>query len=321
MRSLGLLCSPLLAALLTTTLPAQALPPYVPSNPVLASRSPLYIQPIVPSGTGWRVAMVLDYANVIESATAVDRRKYLLDAEISQFDFWLGRDLGSEWFGILNVPIRVVHDGMMDAFLNGYHDLIGLPVPARNRRPKDTYGWTFVLPDQSLDIPRPEGPFLGDVRLGLGRRFGNAQAILTTTLPTATTDIEPWSRRTFGVGLNLGVRVVDAARVRVDAAVMAGFTPSHGPLAAYQRTAFVGASAGVWWRVIGQQALYASTLLQSANWQGTGFSAMESADVTLDAGMLLKFGRGWPAVQLGISEDLVPRGPAVDIAARIGVLW
>ncbi|MEO8480059.1 MAG: DUF3187 family protein [Gemmatimonadota bacterium] len=319
MRTFGLL--PSLLIVLATTLQAQATPPYVPSNPVLASRSPLYVQPIVPAGPGWRVALVLDYANAIETATAVDRRKYQLDAELSQFDIWLGRDLGAEWFGIVNVPIREVHDGMLDAFLNGYHDLIGLPVPARNRRPKDTYGWTFALPDQSLDIPRPHGPFLGDVRLGVGRRFGTAQAILTATLPTATTDIGAWSRGTLGVGLDLGVRLVDSRRVHVDGSVMAGYTPTHGPLAAYQRTAFVGASAGFWWRVVGQQAIYASTLLQSANWKATGFSAMESAEATLDAGMLLKFGRGWPTVQLGLSEDLVPRGPAVDVAARIGVLW
>jgi len=312
---------PCTLTLLATAIHAQALPPYVPSNPVLASRSPLYIQPMVPAGPGWRVAVVLDYANVIETATAVDRRKYLLDAELSQLDIWLGRDLGSDWFGILDVPLRGVHDGMMDGFLNGYHDLIGLPVPARNRRPKDTYGWTIELPDRSLDIPRPEGPFLGDVRLGVGRRLGTAQAILTVSLPTATTDIDEWSRGSIGVGFDLGVRLVDAARVRVDGAVMAGYTPTHGSLAAYQRTAFVGASAGFWWRILGAQAIYASTLLQSANWKDTGFSTMETAEATLDAGMLLKFGRRWPTVQLGISEDLVPRGPAVDIAARIGVLW
>lgn len=319
MRSLALL--PSLLVLAAPSIQAQALPPYVPSNPVLASRSPLYIQPMVPTGPGWRVAVVLDYANAIESATAVDGRRYLLDAELSQFDLWLGRDFGSNWFGILDVPIRGVHDGMMDAFLNGYHDLIGLPVPARNRRPKDTYGWTFELPDRRLDIPRPQGPFLGDLRLGVGRRLGTAQAVLTTTLPTTTTDIGAWSRGTIGIALDLGVRLVDAARVRVDGSLMAGYTPTHGPLAAYQRTAFVGATAGFWWRVLGRQAIYASALLQSANWKATGFTAMETADATLDAGMLLRFGRGWPTVQLGISEDLVPRGPAVDIAARIGVLW
>lgn len=305
----------------TLALSAQARAPYVPSNPILAARSPLYLQPLEETGRGWRFRVVLDYANAIESRTAVDRRTYLLDAELSQLDLWLGHDLGEEWFGVANIPIREVHDGMLDSFLNWYHDLIGLPVPARNRRPKDSYAWRIQLPDGTHSIPRPDGPFLGDIRLGAGRRFGKTQLLLTATLPTSTSGVDEWSRHTLGVGLNLGGRIVDGTRLTIEGAVMAGYTPRHGALSPYQRTAFVGASAGLWWRVIGQQAIYASTLIQSAGWRGTGFTVMESAEVTLDAGMLLKPGHNWPTLQLGITEDLIPRGPAVDIAARIGVLW
>jgi hypothetical protein len=102
---------------------------------------------------------------------------------------------------------------------------------------------------------------------------------------------------------------------------MAGITPTRGDLAAYQRSAFVGASSSLWWRFWGQQALYGTFFLQSAGWRDTGFSAMETAEFTLDAGGLLRLGRGWPTIQVGLTEDLIPRGPAVDIAARVGVLW
>lgn len=304
-----------------TTAFAQRLPSYVPANPVLASRSPLYVQPVVEAHAGWHAQMVFDYANAIETSTAVDRRTYLFDAETSQLDIWLGRDLSPAWFVLANLPIRGVHDGFLDAFLNGYHDLIGLPVPARNARPKDSYAWQFTLPDQTLDVARPGTPFLGDVRLAAGYRIGSGQLVVSATLPTATTDVDGWSRGTVGLALSAGAALVSNDRVRVEGSVMAGVTPTHGSLAGYQRSAFVGASAALRWRVIGQQAVYGTFFIQSANWQHTGFAAMETAEVTLDTGVLLRLARHWPALQLGVTEDLVPRGPAVDVAARIGVLW
>lgn len=300
---------------------AQVLPRYVPINPVLTSRSPLYAQPLVLPGEGWRKEISLDYANAIETGTAIDGRGYMLDAELSRLDIWLGRDFGVEWFGFVDIPVREAHDGFLDSFLNGYHDLIGLPVPARNRRPKDSYGWTWELPDRSLDVARPHGPFLGDIRIGTGRRIGTAQAIVIATLPTTSTSIAGWSRGTAALALQLGIPLATTPRFTAEASVMTGIAPTHGDLAEYQRTAFVGASGSLWWRAIGQQALYATFFMQSSNWKGTGFSALESAEFTLDAGGLLRFGSGWPAIQLGITEDLIPRGPAVDVAARLGVLW
>ena len=308
-------------AALPMTLVAQALPPYVPTNPVLASRSPLYAQPIVDRRPGWHTAVTLDYGNAIETSTATDGRTYLFDAETSQVDLWLGRDLGDDWFSLVNVPIRGAHDGWVDAFLNGYHDLIGIPVPARNRRPIDTYGWVIELPDGVRDLPRASGPFLGDLRVAMGRRLGAGQLVLSATLPTSTASVDAWSRGTVGLSLSAGTRVLSTPRVRIEAAVMAGFTPTTGDLTAYQRTSFVGASSSLWWRFWGQQAIYGTFFLQSAGWKGTGFSAMEAAEFTLDAGGLLRLRSGWPALQLGITEDLVPRGPAVDIAARIGLVW
>ena len=311
---------PLLGALLPAALVGQMLPSYVPANPVLASRSALYAQPVIDAAPGWHAQVILDYANAIETATATDRRTYLFDAETSQLDLWLGRDLSPRWFVLANLPIRGVHDGFLDSFLNGYHDLIGLPVPARNARPRDSYAWQFTLPDHSLDIPRPEGPFLGDLRLAVGRRWGPSQLVLSTTLPTAGGG-DLWSRHTVGWALSAATALVTNDRIRLEASLMAGITPTTGPLAAYQRSSFVGASAALRWRVIGQQAIYGTFFMQSANWQHTGFTAMESAEVTLDTGLLLKLARRWPTLQLGITEDLVPRGAAVDVAARIGLLW
>ncbi len=301
------------------TLAAQDLPPYVPVNPVLTSRSALYAQPTIPRSSGWTTRLVMDYTNAIEDESSRDRRRALLDAELLQLDLWVTRDLSANAFVLVNVALRGGYDGHFDGFLNWYHDLIGLPVPARNRRPENSYAWTFELPDGTVTRGRP-GTFLGDVRLGGGYRLGPVQLLGTITLPTTTADAG-WGRGTVGTSLHATASLVRTDRIVLDAGLAVGYTPTHGELAAYQRSSFVGGMTALRWRFWGQQALFGTVWTQSPNWRGTGFDTMEGAEVTIDFGGLVRLGAGWPELQLGVTEDLLPRGPGVDVGAKIGVRW
>lgn len=310
----------LLSLFFPTVIIAQDLPAYVPVNPVLASRSPLYFQPIATPAPTWRPAITIDYSNAIERTIEPTRRQYLFDAELMQIDLWLTGDLSPSWFVVGNLALRSAHDGFLDAALNSYHDLIGLPVPARNSRPIDTYGWRFALPTGNHDIPR-ESLFLGDLRVGVGHRIGKIQLMATATLPTATNSHPAWSRNTIGTTLGASARVIDDNRVALELGTSLGWTPTHGELAAYQRSVFVAATAGLRWRVIGRQVLFASLLAQSANWRDTGFSTLESPDISMDFGGLLQLKENWPRLQIGMTEDLLPRGPAIDAGFRLGLHW
>ena len=220
----------LVILLLPSTLLAQRMPPYAAVNPVLASRSAIYAQPVVPAGDGWRTSVSIDYSNAIETGTTSSRDEYLFDAELMQVDLWLTRDLGPQWFATGNVALRSAHDGFLDSFLNWYHDLIQLPVPPRNRRPIDTYGWRYTLPDgRDFDIAR-QGAFLGDLRLGLGRRLGAGQVVASVTLPTATNGVDAWSRNVIGTAASESLRVVDNPRVLLELGGNVGYTPAHGEL-------------------------------------------------------------------------------------------
>lgn len=299
---------------------AQQIPAYVPVNPVLASRSALYAQPVILPYDGWRPAITIDYSNAVEPGNADGGRKYLFDAELLQVDLWLSRDLSPSWFVLGNLALRSAHDGFLDRFLNGYHDLIGIPVPARNQRPPDSYAWRLELPDGNYDIARQRA-FIGDLRLGVGHRIGRGQVVASVTLPTATNGVTQWSRGTIGTAVGATFRVVDQPRLAVELGAQAGWTPAHGELAAYQRELFAAASASTRWRVIGRQALFATVFTQSANWKATGFTALESPEITLDFGGLLYLGANWPALQIGMTEDLLPRGPSVDAGFRLGIHW
>src|SRR5690606_33954373 len=114
----------LLALLAPAAVAAQDLPAYVPINPVLASRSAIYFQPIVSPADGWRTSITVDYSNAIERTMEPGLRQYLFDADLMQVDFWLRRDLSRDWFLVGNVAVRSAHDGFLDSFLNWYHDVI-----------------------------------------------------------------------------------------------------------------------------------------------------------------------------------------------------
>ena len=61
--------------------------------------------------------------------------------------------------------------------------------------------------------------------------------------------------------------------------------------------------------------------VQSPNWKDTGFRALDRAEVTLDLGGLFSVRQGWPEIQVGLTEDLLPSGPSVDAGFKLGIRW
>jgi hypothetical protein len=314
-RSLPLTLLLLSAAPLT----GQEIAPYVPVSPVLASRSPLYAQPFVAPRPGWQARVVVDYTNAIEKGIATDRRESLLDAELLQVDLWLVRDLSPTVFVLGNVAVRGGYDGHLDGFLNWYHEAIGLPVPARNERPENEFAWNAELPDgRTFSRERP-GTLLGDARVGAGVRLGaRTQLVGALVLPTATASQEDWGLGTIGTSVAFTTNLATTDRVAADAGLTVGTAAAKGELAAYQRTTFVGGMAALRWRFWGRQALYGTLFLQRSPWQDTGFAMWDDPEVTIDFGGFVNLGKGWPELQLGVTEDLLPRGPAVDVGFKIG---
>jgi hypothetical protein len=307
-------------ALVTCHLSAQSIPPYVPANPLLESRSALYSQPFVQPSPGWHWRWLTDYYNAVETATSPDAaRSTTFDAEVLQSDLWLTHDLSRHVFVLGNVAVRGGYDGFLDAFLIWYHHFIGLAVPARDELPHDTFQWHTEFPDTIVDRSAP-GTFLGDVRAGIGVRFGRAQLVASATLPTATSK-DGWVRHVIGTSLALTAEPIRSNRVIVDASISGGYTPTQGGLAPYQKSWFGSAMLATRWRFAGQQAVYGTLWAQSSNWQQTGFVDVDDAEVIGDFGFLLHVAKHWPELQLGLTEDMVPKGPAMDIGFAIGLRW
>lgn len=302
---------------------AQDIPPYVPANPVLASRSALYAQPFVSQHAGWRIQYIADYYNAVEvaqSGTGASLRETIFDAEVLQGDFWATHALSRKLFVIVNLPLRGGYDGVLDGFLNWYHKVLGLGVPARDELPINKFEWSFVLPDTAISRAKP-GTFVGDLRTGVGIRLGQAQLVATVTLPTATLNSDGWTRHVLGTSLALTDELLRTPRVALDASASAGFTPTHGALARYQHDTFASGMVSARWRFAGQQSVFSTVWIQSSNWKDTGFSAVDDPELSLDFGFLLHLRKSWPELQLGMTQDLAPHGPAMDVGFSIGLRW
>ena len=295
----------------------QGVPGYEPINPVTTSRSPLVFLPFEPPRSGWHGELGLDYASTIESQHDRDAAE-LLDSEQLRLDLRITRPLGRRGFLLADVPVRGSYAGFLDGFLNWYHGLFGFRMPERDNRPDNVFAYGIALPDGRVIHRSAASIFLGDVRLGMGfRPSGALQSAVAITLPTATGP-RGYGKRTVSAAVLNTARVQLADRLVLESTFGVGFTPRQGDLRAYQRTWFVSGGSGLRWRFWGRQSLYSTLYLGSPSYRGTTLPALDGAELSLDFGWILstRSGREW---RVGMTEDLRPGGPAVDLVFRLGV--
>jgi hypothetical protein len=294
----------------------QGLPPYQPINPLLTARSGLYFQPYVDRAKAWDVRILTDYASLVEFAE-VPGASMVIDAEILRLEATITRNLGNGFVGVSG-SMGGAYDGFGDGILDWYHKLTGLRVKAREIRPKNVYGYDIALPNgDSLSFPK-SGSFLGDLRLVAGHRHTRHwQSVVSVTVPTGP---EGFGRKVGSISAITTVRSTPSRRVVGEFSAGVGYTPATGPLRVYQETDFHHLSGGVRLRFWGRQTAFVNLFYQSRNYQATTMRTMDQREITLDYGFLLKAKKG-PEWFLGMTEDLEPKGPAIDLSLRIGARW
>jgi Protein of unknown function (DUF3187) len=297
---------------------AQGLPPYEPINAVADSRTPLAFEPYRPPARDrWSVGFSLDYASAIEDFTG-SRANYVLDAELLRLRVRVARDLSPAVFLTADASALGSYAGFLDPFLDWYHRLLGITMEERQLRPTDAFLYRLELPDGDVHTRRSSAFFLGDVRLGTGLRWGpHLQTIATLTLPTSTGPTG-YGRGVVSTGLVTTLHAPLAEPLTYEGSVGLGYTPAHGDLTDYQRTGFVSASSGMRWRFWGRQSLYANLFYHSPYYHDTTIPALDQRELSLDFGWIpaTRHGPGW---RVGLTEDLEPDGPGVDLVFRLGV--
>jgi hypothetical protein len=298
---------------------AQSLPTYAPLNPMAQMRSGLATMPWFGPERRWHWSITTDYGNVIEYYDQQSLR-YILDAELLQQRFLVARTIGSRGFLFGETSVHGSYDGFLDGFLDWYHDLTGLQVAARSRRPSNEFAYELRIGDRPFTWPRRS--YLGDLRLGGGLRLGSRwQSGLWVTVPTAS---KPDGYRKGTVSLNAITLFHHdfgaGARFTYEAGAGLGFTPKHGELRDWQRSVFFMVTQGIRARLAGPLHGYANGFYHSPYYRNTGTSQLDSKELTIDVGALLRFGKG-PTWLIGMTQDLAPFGPAVDVSFRLGAYW
>ena len=307
----------LLLLVLAESAPAQGLPPFRPINPVATSRSGIAFEPLhAPRPGRWSADVGIEYASTIEY-NVLPQASFLLDSELLRVRAALSRELGAGRFLLAEAELLGAYDGFLDGFLEWYHDLLGIEIPERERRPNNRFLYASDLSGGGPLLRRPGDLFLGDVRLGLGlRTMSRVQSVLALTLPT-NSGPPGYGRGVISASLLNTARLPLTPRLVFEGSVSGGYTPSHGPLAAWQRELFIAGSSGLRWRVWGRQSLYGHLLVHSPYYHRTTIPALDRRDVALDFGWILA-GTGGRELRVGMTEDLEPGGPAVDLVFRVG---
>jgi hypothetical protein len=309
-----------LVALLLLAIPpagaAQGLPAFAPLNPVASSRSGIYFQPFRDPAPGWSSAVALDYASIIEY-NQEDAGDYVLDSEILRLSFGASRDLGRRTFLQVSASLGGAYAGFLDGFLDWYHGALGIRMGEREKRPHDRFLYSMTLPDGRQVSRSSSGLYLGDVGVGLGIRLTTGlQSVVSLTLPTSTGP-SGYGRGVPSVSVLNTLRVPLNPRLLYEGGFGVGFAPSHGDLASQQRTGFLGVSSGFRHRLWSSQSLYANLFYHSPYYRGTGLPALDRRELSLDFGWILTAGDGgeW---RVGLTEDMEPGGPGVDLVLRVG---
>lgn len=310
------------AGLMTGGLSAQSLPILHPINPVAEARSGLYFQPLVPASVGWRTALGVDYASILELnfGTSFADTAYLLDAEVLRLNLSATRDLGPRTFVSGEAVVGGSYNGFLDGFLNWYHGLFGIRIPERESRPHNSYAYRYEFRNNRVVRFSRHGAYLGDVRIGIGHRYNSrAQSVLSLTLPTGTAG-DGYARGTVSLSLLNTLRAQLTPRLVYEGSMNTGFTPKHGTLRSLQESAFFLGTSGIRWRTFGGLWSFGNLYLHSPYYSGTGAGQLDRWDLTIDFGWIIR-GKSGREFRFGMTEDLWPSGPAVDADFRVGYAW
>ncbi len=296
---------------------AQGLPAFAPLNPMGTSRSGLYFEPFRDPAPGrWEASLALDYGSVIEYNRLRDA-DYVLDSELLRVSVGLTRDLDARTFLALGASVEGAYAGFLDGFLDWYHGTLGIEVLERERRPRDHFLYTVTLPDGRRVSRSRSDLFLGDLRVGVGlRHSGSVQSVLSFTLPTSTGP-DGYGRGVPSLGLLNTLRQRMRPGLMYEGSLNLGFTPADGKLPGGERELFLAATSGLRFKVWGSQSLYANLFYHSPYYYDTTLPALDLRELSLDFGWILETRKGgeW---RIGLTEDLEPGGPGIDLVLRFG---
>lgn len=292
------------------------LPIFGSMNPLEYTRSALFSPPILRPAKDWAFSLQFDYASAIE-LYGNDPNSVLLDAELGHLTFTATFRVTPTVFLLVQGGVQGAYRGFLDSPLNFYHSLLGISYQARDLRPKNKFGYYFQS-GSTRQTYKPVDLTLLDTRLGAGFMLTDElQLLATLVVPTAWFD--GYAAHTLQVGAILTWQRPLWSWLLFQGTLGLGATPrTDGLLGPYQNLVFLSASVGGRARLSQHNYLYLNFFFQTPIYSGTGDPALDYVEGSLDFGWMFRNDSGWE-FSVGMTEDPVAAGPAVDIIFRFGV--
>ena len=295
---------------------SAGLPPFESTNPGELSHSPLGFQPFAMPRDTWSLGANLEYGSEVE-LFQTERVRYDFDGEVLRLDLRIVRKLDERTFAQMKWGVMGAYAGFLDGAIDAYHSLFGISYAARALRPKNQfeYGFRGGSVDASFS-PIAMRPL--DPELGVGRLFGShLQVYGALTFPGGAP--EGYGRGVVTLSLRATARYRLASWLLTEGSLGVAYAPPSGPLSRWQSPLLAMGTLGA--RVdLGRHAIYGNLLLHSAP-AGRGeapYRPLATLDGALDFGYRHTFAGG-EGFWVGLTEDLIAAGPAVDVVLHTGL--
>jgi hypothetical protein len=323
MRILARYCAPFF--LVTGLMPASATPVFLTSNQSALARSAAL--PTLGDGGALaagadRYRVTLDWTNEYFVSQTSDEMM-TLDGETERLGLAWRHGFSARWSIAAELPMLHTGGGVLDAPIENWHQLWGLPNGGREQSPRNRYQYAYQKDGQTLFDVADGTTGLGDVQLGTSWQARPALgAHLMVKLPTGSashlTGGNPgaafWGEYDpFADFLGPGTRWFGFS------ALGAAVNGRHGPLGDQQRPAAGFAAAGAGYSALPNLALLAQLYGHTPLYRDSGLEALRRGGLQLAFGARYALTPGF-ALTLGFQEDaIVASSP--DFSIHLEARW
>jgi hypothetical protein len=254
----------------------------------------------------WQASSSINWGSSSIEQRAV-RESLSVDAETREVRFVLGRRIGERFAVQLQLPYFYIGGGVLDGFIDSFHDAVGLPEGARPLQPQDALRISYRRDGVPLLEQRSSTSGVGEVSVDVGYQWLASQrsaiaAWASLKLPTARESTLRGSGA-VDVALSLAGERRFGERWDTFAQVSVTWLGNGDLLPRQQRNVVASAMAGASVRLIA--GLHAKLQLDahSAVFEDSALDYLGEAAI-LNIGGEYRFKNGW-IFDAGVSEDII----------------
>lgn len=246
----------------------------------------------------------LHWGNASHEETNGDET-YLVDAETQEFRLRYQRSVGPRLAVYVEMPWRRTWEGVLDGFIDGWHDSTGLPGDSRDEVPDDRLLIEISVAEQTAYRFDQPGSGIGDIPLGLGYQLLASEeaalaAWLSVKAPVGDAD-ELTGSGAVDVALSLAGERALSGHVQLFGQLDVTYLGDGDLLPARQEDLLWSGMAGLSWNAWRALDLTAQLAANSRTYSADGALAGDA--------LVLVFGGTWRTeggwrLDLSVSEDV-----------------